>query len=565
MQKFEKLTLKEVLKKSAELYPKRPALALVDGAPITYEELRQYVDEVSHFMQQEGIGKGDRVAILSESKPNWGIAYFAVTTLGAVAVPILPDFHQSAVQHIIRHSKCKAIFISKKQYEKIEDCRFEALKTVILIDDFQLIEPNMSKAKLEEALQNGIREILKIRDVALRLTGRKENDVEEEDTAAVIYTSGTTGHSKGVMLTHKNIVWTAQTTRSIVKITEVDRLLSILPLSHTYECTLGFVIPIMSGACIYYLDKPPTPRLLVQSLQNIKPTMMLSVPLVIEKIYKTRIAPELRKNTIVRTLSKSSLILKRLHKIAGKKLMKTFGGELHFFGVGGAALSPEVEKFLREAEFPYSIGYGLTETSPLIAGTDAAHTRYRSTGPPIPGVEVKIGNPDEKTGEGEILVKGPNVMKGYFKDSERTKEVFTEDGYFRTGDLGVVDEDGYLYIKGRLKNMILGPSGENIYPEEIEAIINDQDCVLESIVFQQQEKLVARVFLNYEKLDEDFSTKNFSETRMSREIQKLLENCRKNVNENVPAFARLSRFIEQQEPFEKTPTQKIKRYLYVEE
>ncbi len=565
MHKLEKLTLKKVLNKSTELFSKRPALALVGGEPINYEELGTYVQDVSHFLSEEGIARGDRVAILSESKPNWGIAYFAITTMGAVAVPILPDFHQSAVQHIIRHSMCKAVFVSKKQYEKIEDYHFEALKTVILIDDFQLIEPNTSKDKLEEAVQNGIREILKLKDAALRLTGIKGNNVREDELAAVIYTSGTTGHSKGVMLTHKNIVWNAITTRSIVKITEKDRLLSILPLSHTYECTLGFVIPIMAGACIYYLDKPPTPRLLVQSLQNIKPTMMLSVPLVIEKIYKTRILPELRKNGLIRMLTTSSIIRKRLHKIAGKKLIKTFGGELHFFGIGGASLTPEVEKFLREAEFPYSIGYGLTETSPLIAGTDAKNTRLRSTGPPLPGLEVKIERPDEKTGEGEILVKGPNVMKGYYKDPERTNDVFTKDSYFRTGDLGLFDKDGYLYIKGRLKNMILGPSGENIYPEEIEAIINTQPRILESIVFQQQNKLVARVHLNYEKLDQEFSAKNYTETRMKKEIQKLMEQCREEVNENVPAYAKITKFIEQQEPFEKTPTQKIKRYLYIEE
>lgn len=564
MHKLEKLTLKDVLEKSTEHFAKRSALALVDGVPINYEELGKYIRDVSDFLSEEGIGHGDRVAILSESKPNWGIAYFAITTMGAVAVPILPDFHQAAVQHIIRHSMCKAIFISKKHYEKIEECKFEALKTIILIDDFQLIEPNTSKDKLEEAVQNGIREILKLKDAALRLTGIKGTEVREDDLAAVIYTSGTTGHSKGVMLTHKNIVWNAKTTRSVVKITENDRLLSILPLSHTYECTLGFVIPIMAGACIYYLDKPPTPRLLVESLQKIRPTMMLSVPLVIEKIYKTRILPELKKNGFVRLLTKSSIIRKRLHKIAGKKLLQTFGGELHFFGVGGAALTPEVEKFLRDAEFPYSIGYGLTETSPLIAGTEPKYTRLRSTGPPLPGLDVKIDHQNDKKGEGEILVKGPSVMKGYYKDPERTKEMFTSDGYFRTGDLGTIDKDGYLYIKGRLKNMILGASGENIYPEEIEAILNTMDCILESIVFQQQDKLVARVHLNYEKIDQEFSAKNYTESRISREIQKLMEQCRRQVNEIVPSFAKITKFIEQQEPFEKTPTQKIKRYLYIE-
>ena len=256
------------------------------------------------------------------------------------------------------------------------------------------------------------------------------------------------------------------------------------------------------------------------------------------------------------------MIRKRIHKLAGEKLMETFGGALRFFGIGGAALSPEVERFLLEAEFPYAIGYGLTETSPLVAGANSERTRYRSTGPVVPGLEVRIENPDIKSGIGEIVVRGPSVMKGYYRDSERTEEVLSREGWFHTGDLGSFDKHGYLYINGRMKNVILGPSGENIYPEAIESVINRTDIVLESLTYQDQGQLVARIYLDYEKLDVEFSNIGLTESQAREKIVQLLEDIRKHVNEQISSFSRISRVIEQTEPFEKTPTQKIKRYLY---
>jgi long-chain acyl-CoA synthetase len=256
------------------------------------------------------------------------------------------------------------------------------------------------------------------------------------------------------------------------------------------------------------------------------------------------------------------MIRKRIHKLAGKKLMETFGGALRFFGIGGAALSPEVERFLLEAEFPYAIGYGLTETSPLVAGANAEKTKYRSTGPVVPGLEVRIENPHPKSGIGEIVVRGPSVMKGYYRDPERTEEVISREGWFHTGDLGSFDKNGYLYINGRMKNVILGSSGENIYPEAIESVINRSDIVLESLTYQDEGQLVARIFLDYEKLDVEFSSMGLTESQARERIVQLLEDIRRQVNEQVSSFSRISRVIEQTEPFEKTPTQKIKRYLY---
>jgi long-chain acyl-CoA synthetase len=538
------------------------ALTYVDDEPIRYSDLKRQINHLSGFLKNQGVAHGDSVAILGENSPQWGIAYFAITTMGAVAVPILPDFHTSEIHHILRHSGSKVIFISERFYYKIEDLDLSEFTSVILLNDFSIINPSISKATLRQLIAEGSKELRKIKNLVLGLAGFIQNEIKDDDVASIIYTSGTTGHSKGVMLTHKNIVWNAIASSKIPNINENDRMLSILPLAHVYECTLGLVLPIMCGASVFYVKKPPTAAVLLPALEIVKPTMMLTVPLIIEKMYKTRIIPEIKKSPLVRLVYKFPIIRKRIHKIAGRKLMETFGGALRFFGVGGAALSSEVERFLREAEFPYAIGYGLTETSPLIAGADADNTRYRSTGPIVPGLEVRIENPDPKSGIGEIIVRGPSIMKGYYRESERTAEVLSSDGWFHTGDLGSFDKNGYLYINGRLKNVLLGPSGENIYPEAIESVVNRSDIVLESLVFQDEGQLVARVHLDYEKLDVEFTDMGLTESQTRGRIIKLLEDIRKQVNEQVSSFSRIARFIEQTEPFEKTPTQKIKRYLY---
>jgi len=557
-------TLQHVIEESCRKNSSNTALSYTDDEPISYSDLKRQIDHLSAFLKNQGVVHGDRIAILGENSPQWGVAYFAVTTMGAVVVPILPDFHTSEIHHILRHSGSKVVFISERFYQKIEDMDFTEYSCIVLLDNFSIINPATSKATLRQLITDGSRELRKIKNLVLSLAGLIQRDVSEDDLASIIYTSGTTGHSKGVMLTHKNIVWNASASAKIPDINEKDRMLSVLPLAHVYECTLGLVLPIMTGASVYYLKKLPTAAVLIPALEKVKPTMMLTVPLIIEKMYKTRILPEIRKRILVRLLYKFPVIRRRIHKIAGNKLMNTFGGALRFFGVGGAALSPEVERFLMEAEFPYAIGYGLTETSPLVAGANAEKTKYRSTGPIVPGLEVRIENPDPKSGIGEIVVRGPSVMKGYYRDSEHTEEVLSREGWFHTGDLGSFDETGYLYINGRMKNVILGPSGENIYPEAIESVINRSDIVLESLTYQDQGQLVARINLDYEKLDAEFTNLGLTESQVRERIVKLLEDIRKQVNEQVSAFSRISRVIEQSEPFEKTPTQKIKRYLYTD-
>ena len=573
-------TLTAVLERSADLFANQPAVSQVGGVPITYKEFAESVLGLQSLLIDHGVASGDKVAILSESNPNWGIAYFAITAMGAIAVPILPDFHPDAVHHIIRHSEASAVIVSQKLFAKVEDGQYDTLPKLFLMETFTPVEFGEVPAKLKELKKAGLREfrsfVGKALDMTQKFIDRENNEkttvavspysagngVSPDDIAAIIYTSGTTGHSKGVVLSHENIVTNAYAVRSIVEIGPGDRLLSILPLSHTYECTLGLVLPIMNGAHLHYMDKPPTARALLPAMASVKPTCMLSVPLVIEKIFKAAILPKLTSNFLKRTLYGFAPLRKKFHKLAGKKLLETFGGHLRVFCIGGAAIAPEVERFLREAEFPYAIGYGLTETSPLLAGTGPDETRLHSTGYSLEGVELKIDNPHPETGEGEILAKGANVMKEYYKAPEITKSVFTEDGWFRTGDLGKFDSDGYLYIRGRLKNVIVGASGENIYPEELEGIIMQSPWVLETIVYQQDGKMTARIHLDRSKIDDEFG--GMHAAKLEEKVLALLEEIRLDVNSKVAAFARIVKVSEQAEPFEKTPTQKIKRYLYVD-
>ncbi|HFB53639.1 MAG TPA: long-chain fatty acid--CoA ligase, partial [Sulfurimonas autotrophica] len=470
----------------------------------------------------------------------------------AVIVPILPDFHPADVQHIIRHSEAKAVFVSNKHLQTIEELEDSNMKFVIKLDDLSMVDEltnhsYMSKLKHKIFSKDEL---------------PKPN---EDDMAALLYTSGTTGHSKGVMLSHKNLTTNAMSAYKNVTITSEDTFLSILPLAHTLECTVGMIVPILHGADIVYIDKTPTPNVLIKAFSVVQPTMMLSVPLIIEKIYKNKVLPKFTGSALMRFLYNIPFVRKKLNKIAGKKLIETFGGKLKFFGIGGAALSPFVEKFLAEAEFPYIVGYGLTETSPLIAGGRiGSKIKIGSTGLPMVGVDVKIDNPNPSNGEGEIVVKSPSVMLGYYKDEEQTKEVMTEDGWFMTGDLGYIDEDGYLFISGRSKNVIIGPGGENIYPEQIEAIINQNEAVLDSLVMEKDGKLIARIHLDYELIDKMFKANNIPESQVKEKIDKLLEEMRNDVNAQVASFSKITKFVEQIEPFVKTPTKKIKRYLYKE-
>ena len=541
-----RLTFPLIFSDTLRKFGKQNAYAFVGERPMTYETLNMEIGALTAFLEKIGICPGDRVAILSLNMPNWGVAYFSITFMGAVAVPILPDFSNMEVANVLEHSGAKAIIISSTLLSRIEGLKSKELKTTILIEDFSLLYPDDPN--------------LKFNHYALPA---HNYEVKEDDLASIIYTSGTTGRSKGVMLTHKNISFNALMGREIQSIDENDRFLSVLPLSHTYENTLGLILPLLCGSCVYYLKKPPTPAVLLPALAEVRPTLMLTVPLIIEKIYFNRILPAFRDNLLLRLLYKIPVLRKRLNASAGKKLLNTFGGELKFYGIGGAKLNKVVERFLREAKFPYAVGYGLTETAPLLAGANAQESVFESTGPAIKGIQLIINNPDKNTGEGEIWAKGPNVMQGYYKEPEMTKEVITSDGWFKTGDLGAFDSNNNLYIKGRLKNMIVGASGENIYPEEIESIINNFRFVVESLVIQQKGKLVALVHINMEEMEKKYKTLKQDMTRqLDDKVNEMLAELREYVNSQVNKFSQIQKVVLQPLPFQKTATMKIKRFLY---
>jgi len=549
------MTLKELFDNSCAKYADRIAISFVNGTPMTYAEMKIEVDKTISLLCRMGVYKGDRVAILSGNMPNWCIAYFAITNIGAIAVPILPDFHADEVQSIIQHSGSKAVFVSQKLKTNIDNLQSEMLTHIIAIEDFSTISGELSDAPV----------------VTTELPA-------DADTASIIYTSGTTGRSKGVMLSHRNITFDAAQCLHIQDVNLNDVFLSILPLSHTYENTISFVLPIMMGSSIYYLEKPPTASVLVPALEKIRPTTMLSVPLVIEKIYRNQVRAKFTQSKPIRILYENFAPFRKLaHFLAGIKLRKTFGGRIRFFGIGGAKLDATVERFLREARFPYAIGYGLTETAPMIAGANPSQTCYQGIGKVMPEVHVKIDNPDPRSGVGEILVKGDNVMQGYYRDPELTRSVFTDDGFFRTGDLGCFDKLKRLYHKGRLKNLIVGASGENIYPEDIESVINNVFGVLESLVLEQKGKLVAMVCLNMEELENNYQqmrantiqyisdkkeewSKHKEEWNMH--VDAYIVDLKKYVNNHVNRFSQIHSVIIVPVPFEKTPTMKIKRYLY---
>ena len=543
MRRLEVLTIPAMLQASYRDFANNQSLIFVGEENLTYKQLETEVKKTALQLQSIGVKKGDKVAILSMNMPQWGIAFFATGVLGAVVVPILPDFHTTEIKNIITHADVSVVYVSETLRSKLESI---SGLTIINLEDFHVVSDTV------QSIFKDIDE--QLFDYPL---------VEENDLCSIIYTSGTTGKSKGVMLTHKNIVWTAQQSWLIQNIVPGDRFLSVLPLSHTFENTLGLILPVKYGATVNYLKKPPIASVLLAALQQVKPTIMLVVPLIIEKIYKSKILPEINKKTITRTLYKIPFFRRLLHKMAAKKLFATFGGELKFFGIGGAKLDDNVERFLMEGGFPLAIGYGMTESSPLLAGAGVGKTRFLSTGIPVEGVHLRIANPDPKTNLGEIQAKGENVMLGYYKEPEITKNTFTEDGWLKTGDLGHFDKNGNLFIKGRMKNMIIGASGENIYPEEIESVINRMEYVLESLVVQQKGRLVALVHLNMEELEKKYQNiKTEAVLYLNDRTDEILKEIQNKVNIELNKFSQIQRVVLQPIPFEKTPTQKIKRFLY---
>lgn len=526
-------TLKELYANSINVYGSRPAFSMLGRESMTYNDFDDRVDYVRGVLLGAGLSSGDKVALLSSNMPNWNVCYFAIVTAGMVAVPILPDFSGPELDAIIAHSDAKALMVSDKLFSRLSRETIDRMNIVIRTKNLGIL-----------SRKSGALGIMK--------------EPQPDDLAVIIYTSGTTSTPKGVMLTHYNLATQAQMGRDLFAVHPDDVFLSILPLSHTYECSLGMLLPFLCGASVVYIDRPPTASNLLPALREVRPTIMLSVPLIIEKIYKSQVANRFGTNKLLRALYARPLFRKMIHRAIGKRLYELFGGRLRFFGIGGAKLDAEAERFLLEGRFPYAIGYGLTETAPLLAGATPDKVRLGSTGPILKGIEARLEDVNE-LGEGELVVKSPCTMQGYYKNPELTAEVFTHDQWFRTRDLCAFDADGFLYIKGRLGNMIVGPNGENIYPEDIESVLNSHFLVTESVVHQSNGKLIALVHFDREQL-----RKRYQELRhdMATAMEEIKADIIRYVNSKVNKSSKIASIQEQEEEFEKTPSHKIKRYLY---
>ena len=527
-------TLTYMMETSAERFRNLTALQTWRDAQsaISYPDLLEKSFSVAHYLHQEGIGKGDKVAILGESCPNWGLSYLGINRAGAIAVPILPNFSKHEVQSILKHSESVFVIVNSKNMDKVEGCDVR----IIGMDDMKDVTSGVeiSRTVLTDAEKASL-------DVVRPA---------EDDIASIIYTSGTTGMPKAVMLTNRNIVWNAYVCSTpFIKIHPGWNALSILPMSHVYEFTIGFVLLLMNGVQIVYLGKAPSTDTLMPAMKEIRPQVMLSVPLLIEKIYRRALLPKLKEGTKLGKLARNKLTAPIVYSIIGKKVKTIFGGRMRFFGVGGAAFDSEAEVFFNRIHFPYALGYGLTETSPFIAGCGPKDQVPGTLGPVLDGLDVRL---DSETGE--VQIKGPSVMKGYYKNDALTDEVFTEHGYFRTGDIGEF-KDGRLAIKGRCKTMILGPSGENIYPENIEFLINSEEDVVESLVVADQSGLTAIIRLDMKALKKKGIV-------AIEAIQSRLDAILKSVNVKLSSFSRIRKAEIQVVPFERTPTDKIKRFLY---
>ncbi len=525
----------------------RTAFTNYESVSYTYGEVGRNIYYLQKLFGKCGLKKGDKMALIGKNCAEWAMAYQAIVTYGAVVVPILPNFTPNDVQHIINHSDSVILFANKANWDVLDRDNLPKLKAVISLDDFS---PLYAHGKHLTEHINKFRTLLSCPFTKDKLP---KQIISNTELFAIIYTSGTTGFSKGVMLTHNNITGNMVYSRTYMPLVSGDHILSFLPLAHAYGCAIEFLYPFTSGCHITFLGKMPTPQLLLKAFAEIKPRLILSVPLIIEKIFKKQIKPVLEQPKVKFLMKMPFMDSVILGKIK-TKLTESFGGDFHEIVVGGAAINEEVQEVFRKAGFPFTIGYGMTECGPLISYAGWRETRFNSAGRVVDQLEMRIDSPDPENVVGEIQVRGENVMKGYYKNEKATREILDKDGWLHTGDLGTMDSDGFLYIKGRSKSMILGASGQNIYPEEIEARINAFPLVQESIIVDRKEGLVALIYPDMEMVD--------AKKMKEHSLEHLMEMYRKTLNREVANYMQISRFQIVDTEFEKTPKRSIKRFLY---
>ena len=528
-----------------------PAFSNYKGDALNYSQVADKIIYLHHIFQKSHIKKDDKISILGKNSVNWAITYLAAVTYGAIIVPILPDFKPDDVHHIVNHSDSILFFSEDSLYENLDDSNMLNLEAVISLNDFSILFHR--KRNMLQIVQKAGEQYLEKFDNELSADNFVIEEIPNEKLAAIIYTSGTTGFSKGVMLPHNSLASNIVFARFNMPLVAGDKIVSFLPIAHVFGCVFEFLYPFTLGCHITFLGKIPSPKILIKAFGEIKPRLVLTVPLVIEKIYKKQIKPTLNK-TLIKILMKIPFIEKRINQKINAKLTAFFGGNFFEIVIGGAALNNEVETFLRKIKFKYTIGYGMTECGPLISYTGWDEFKKGSCGKIVDRLQVKIDSEDQYNIVGEIMVKGENVMYGYYKNDKATQNAL-EDGWLRTGDLGIIDKDNTIYIKGRCKSMILSSSGQNIYPEEIEAFLNNLPFVQESIVIERNKQLVALVYPDLDAVD----TAGFDEQKLDKKMKENLSL----MNSHFPKYMTVSKIELYPEEFEKTPKKSIKRFLYM--
>jgi len=519
----------------------------------SYKGIAEKILKIQILYKDAGIREGEKIALVGRNSANWCMIYLASVTYGAVIVPILPDFKPEDMTNIINHSDSKLLFVDDKIFESLDIAKMPQITGVISIDTFELLT---SVSGLLKEIFPVLEEKYKKAYPELRKEDIKFSDTSNDKLAVISYTSGTTGFSKGVMLSHNSLAANIRYAQKNMPLKPGDPLVSFLPLAHTFGCAFEFLFPFTYGCHITILSKTPSPQIIIQAFKEIKPRLILSVPLVIEKIFKKQLLPVISKPHM-----KILLAIPGVNKILYKKIRETltatFGGKFHELVIGGAAFNADAEKFFRKIGFRFTVGYGMTECGPLISYASCETTKLGASGRAVDTLEVTIDSEDPEKQVGEIILRGENMMDGYYKNEKATKEIIDDDGWMHTGDLGVIDKEGNIFIKGRSKSMILGPSGKNIYPEEIESVINNKDYIVESVVISEDNKLIGLIFPDYELMKRN----NISE----EQLLTILDKTRNEVNERLPDFMAVSKLRIHKEEFTKTPKRSIKRFLYTKE
>ncbi|MDE5678538.1 AMP-binding protein [Phocaeicola sp.] len=530
------------------------ALTDYKGATLQYKDVARKIEKLHIIFEQSGIKPGDKIAVCGRNSSHWGVTFLATITYGAVIVPILHEFKADNIHNIVNHSEARLLLVGDMVWENLNENAMPLLEGVILMNDYTLLVSR--SPKLDYA-----------RDHLNELFGKKyprnfrkehviyRRDIPEE-LAVINYTSGTTSYSKGVMIPYRALWSNTQFAFDVLKMNPGDKLVSMLPMAHMYGLAFEFLYEFCVGCHIYFLTRTPSPKIIFQAFSDVKPNLVVAVPLIIEKIIKKNVLPKLE-TPAMKILLKVPIINDKIKATVREQVINAFGGNFYEIIVGGAAFNQEIEQFLKSIDFPYTVGYGMTECAPIICYEDWKLFKTGSCGKAAPRMEVKILSPDPQNIVGEIVCKGPNVMLGYYKNPEATTEVIDQDGWLHTGDLGIIDAEGNVTIKGRSKNMLLGPSGQNIYPEEIEDKLNNMPFVSECIIIQQADhRLAALVYPDFDDA--------FAHGMDNNAIAQVMEENRMTLNAELPAYSQIARVKIYPEEFEKTPKKSIKRFLYQE-